>query len=179
MTDENAMSALSGGDLDKAAILFERHHQSLYNFFLKLTYDRESSKDLTQQLFFRIIKYRDSYKEGMPFRAWLYQIARNLHKTHSQKRGKGFSDFGNLENVAEETSGFFQQMEEKERERNLHRALAQLDASDREILVMSRFEKMSYEEIAQVMDSSPGAIKVKAHRAIKKLRGLYFMIAER
>lgn len=55
MTDEAAMQFVAGGNLDKAAILYERYKRPLYNFYLRLGVEQDSSQDLTQQGFYRII----------------------------------------------------------------------------------------------------------------------------
>ena len=72
------MRALADGELDAAAVLFRRYQVPLFNFFLRLGFAREMSEDLTQTVFERVIKYRESYREGMSFRTWVYQIARNV-----------------------------------------------------------------------------------------------------
>ena len=56
----------------------------------------------------------------------------------------------------------------------LDEALAQLDRDQREVLVLSRYQGLKYEEIARIRDSSVGAVKVQVFRAIKQLRTLYF-----
>jgi RNA polymerase sigma-70 factor (ECF subfamily) len=52
--------------------------------------------------------------------------------------------------------------------------LGRLKTEDREILQMSKFQKMKYEEISQILDISVAAVKVKVHRAIKRLKTNYF-----
>ena len=62
MTDEYLMQCVKNGDLDKAAVLYERYKKKLYNFFQYRNFnDAEQSEDCVQQVFYRIIKYRESY----------------------------------------------------------------------------------------------------------------------
>ena len=61
-----------------------------------------------------------------------------------------------------------------EREKLLHQSLAKLGDEQREILILTRFQQMKYEEVALIMDTSVANIKVKVHRAIAKLREHYF-----
>ena len=91
MTDEQAMYAVSQGDLDKAAILYERYKKSLLNFFLYRQNDRENARDLTQQVFLRMLRYRHTYREGASFRTWILEIARNVFFDHL-KQNPTFSD---------------------------------------------------------------------------------------
>ena len=51
----------------------------------------------------------------------------------------------------------------------LHRALSRLDRDDREVLLLSRFQELSFAEIATILECSAGAAKVRAHRALRQL----------
>src|SRR5262249_22962717 len=77
LPDEELMSQVRSGVGEMLGVLFDRYQMPLFNFFYKLTGNRTMSEDLVQEVFFRILKYRQSYRPGTPFRAWMYQIARN------------------------------------------------------------------------------------------------------
>jgi RNA polymerase sigma factor (sigma-70 family) len=79
------MSAVKEGRLEMLAVLFERHHVRLFNFFLRLTRDRERSEDLVQELFVRVLKYRHTFRADGSFTAWMYQIARHVHLSHLRR----------------------------------------------------------------------------------------------
>ena len=178
MTDEQAMEAVKKGDLAQSALLFERYHRPIFNFFLKQNYDKEASEDMTQQVFLRLLKYRSSYQKGKSFRPWVYQIARNVRASYYKGQVAKKDQFADIESVTEELAGNAESLEQADRERQLHRALAQLGEEDRELLNLSRFQQLKYEEISTLTGYSVGAIKVKIHRAIKKLKGIYFMVGQ-
>jgi RNA polymerase sigma factor (sigma-70 family) len=174
-TDEQIMEAVKNGDLQQASALFDRYHKRIFNFLAKMTMDRDVAEDLTQNVFLRMIKYRNSYREGNKFMPWIYQLARNIFSDHyqSNKNNKhtGFLDVEKMTNVmadSEDSSG------QDEREEILHRSLARLDEEQRELLVLTRFQHLKYEEVATMLDTSVANIKVKVHRAIGKLREHYF-----
>jgi len=74
------MLLVKDGHLSELTVLFDRYQVSLYNFFLKLTGDKAASQDLTQNLFYRVIRYRQSFQPSHgSFRSWIYRIARNVH----------------------------------------------------------------------------------------------------
>ena len=75
MQDEEIMSSVKKGSVNMLAILFERYHVKLYNYFLRLTGDKGISEDLTQEVFLRILKYRDTFRHESKFTTWMYQIA--------------------------------------------------------------------------------------------------------
>src|SRR5580692_11859542 len=71
------------GQLSELTELFERYSTPLYNFFLRLTLDKALSEDLTQNLFYRVLRYRQSFDPTSgSFRSWMYRMARNVHADH-------------------------------------------------------------------------------------------------
>ena len=172
MTEEMLMMAVKNGDLDKATALFEAYHKRIYNFLAKVSLDRELAHDLTQNVFLRMLKYRNSYKEGQAFQSWIFKIARNVFADHYGKKKVQYASYQDVEALA----GTAQDDGDTaiEQEQALYAAMAKLDKDDREILVMGRFLKMKYEEIAKTTGYSVANVKVRTHRAIKKLRKYYF-----
>ena len=176
MTDEAIMEAVKNGDLQQASLLFERYNKRIFNFLAKMTMDRVVAEDLTQNVFLRMIKYRNSYREGNRFQAWIYQVARNVFSDHYQANKNKRADFVDVEKMEDriyeaEDCGF-----QEEQENILHKSMALLSDEQRELLVLTRFQHMKYEEVAVLMDTTVANIKVKVHRAIGKLREHYFQL---
>jgi len=73
------MLDVRAGDVGKLEQLFDRHHRALFHFFLHLTSSRSTAEDLVQEVFYRILKYRRTYQPETSFRAWLFQVGRNVH----------------------------------------------------------------------------------------------------
>ena len=163
------MRQLKEGDLDRAADLFVMYNKRLYNFFLKSTYDRDLSHDLTQTVFYRMIRYRQSFGGNHNFRSWIYQVARNVMSDHFRKEQK-VSMFVDIEDIGDKAES---NNIPGESYRQLYQAMALLEDEQRELLVMSKFQKMKYEEIAVIMDTTVGNVKVKVYRAMKQLKKHY------
>ena len=174
MTDELIMEAVKRGELQQATLLFERYNKRIFNFLARMTMDRALAEDLTQNVFLRIIKYRTSYREGNKFQSWIYQVARNVFSDHYQAHKNKFSDFVDVEKVSDYMADHQESEEQDEKEKILHRSMAKLTDEQRELLVLTRFQQLKYEEVAQIMDTTVANIKVKVHRAILKLREYYF-----
>lgn len=174
MTDELLMEAVKHGELQKASLLFDRYQLRIFNFLARMTMDRDLAEDLTQNVFLRILKYKNSYREGSKFQSWIYQVARNVFSDHYQVHKNRYSQFVDVEKVSERMADLNEQEELDEKEKLLHRSLAKLDKEQRELLILTRFQHMKYEEVAQIMETSVANIKVKVHRAILKLREHYF-----
>lgn len=173
VTDEKIMYKVKDGQLSELSELFDRYNVPLYNFFLKLTMDTVISEDLTQNLFYRVIRYRETFNTGTgTFKSWVYQMARNLHADHcrqKQRMALVVQNAASYEDVADKQEGFKENDFEK-----LKLALSGLGAIDRELIVLSRFEGLKYAEIAKMKSMSLASIKVQVHRALKQLRSLYF-----
>jgi len=171
MTDEALMLDVSENNIESASVLYDRYGKRLYNYFVKISFDRESSNDMLQTTFLRMIIYRHSYKNDKPFQAWIFQIARNVFADELKKNKLKTSDHIDVYNIDKGSSDDAFELEQKEK--ILHQAMSKLNKESREILVLSRFQDMKYEQIAQVLDLTVSAVKVKVHRAIKKLREYY------
>lgn len=167
------MLNVAGGDLPQLGILFEKYHVPLYNYFFRLNYDKDLAEDLTQNVFERIIKYKATYTESFPFRAWMYRIARNVNTDHF--RYKKIKKDENIEvaDIQLTTENVLDCIEKREKRERLEQALMILKKEDREILILSRFEEMKYAEISELLGISEASVKVKVHRSIKKLRDHY------
>jgi RNA polymerase sigma factor (sigma-70 family) len=174
MTDEMIMEAVKNGDLQQAAILFERYHVRIYNFLARMTFNVQVAEDLTQNVFLRMIKYRNSYRDGHAFHSWIYQIARNVFSDHYQMHKNKHAGFVDVEKMSDQLAESDESFNQDEREKVLHQSLAMLNDEQRELLVLTRFQHMKYEEVAAIMDTTVANIKVKVHRAIQKLREHYF-----
>ncbi|MBL7850434.1 MAG: RNA polymerase sigma factor [Cyclobacteriaceae bacterium] len=174
MTDEQLMEAVKNGDLQQASLLFDRYHKRLFNFLARMTFDRDAAEDLTQNVFLRMIRYRSSYRENQKFQSWIFQVARNVFSDHYQATRHEQSASMDIEkltdHLADENAGRL----EEEQERKLIRSMAMLNDEQRELLVLTRFTHLKYEEVAALLNTSVANIKVKVHRAIGKLRENYF-----
>ncbi len=170
--DESIMLNVKNGDLSAMSLLFERYNVKIFNFFLKMGLSRDISQDLTQNLFYRMLKYRSSYKEGNSVRTWIYQIARNLHADHFNRLKKDRELFLQTETVSADIIDEPGSFPEEDYER-LDAAMAGLNDSQREIIVLSRFQGLKYSEISTIVNQSVPAIKVAVYRAIRQLRHIY------
>lgn len=173
-TDEELMISARNGQLDAIGVLFERYHVRLFNFFLKMTRCRDLSGDLTQTVFYRIMKYRKTYNGPNTFRTWMFRIARNALTDHYRARKRI------IENDNDELKKeLYQMSDETEKEKMdkyaaLSAAMEKLPGKQKEILLLSRFEGLKYHEISAITGDSVPNLKVTAHRAIKTLKKLYF-----
>jgi RNA polymerase sigma factor (sigma-70 family) len=199
LSDEKIMLQVKEGQLSELTELFERYHVLLYNFFLRLTLDRALSEDLTQNLFYRVLRYRQSFDLASgSFRSWVYRMARNIYADHLRQEQRvpggmrGSEPFpggatgseegvsGGVDESMDRVSGMDRAAGEdtaaysEDQFERLDAALARLKPDQREILVLSRYQGLKYDEISKIKDLSIPAIKVQVYRALRQLRAFYF-----
>lgn len=172
------MAAVGAGEVQKLAVLFERHHRGLFRYFVSMNRNRELSEDLVQDVFFRMLRYRASYDAKQSFTAWMFQIARNAGVDSAQKRrGEVIGIDEYTDHKADDAPGPEESAVQGQDLRLLRRALELLPADKREILVLSRFEGMKYDELAKVLGCEVGTVKVRVYRAMRALEQAYLTIS--
>ncbi len=173
------MIAVRAGEIDRLGDLFERHHGPLYGFFVRLTGDRTASEDLVQMVFYRILKYRHTYRDEGKFSAWIYHLARKVAADHFHRAGAvpAATDPADLQEVPDQAPHAAERAVAADDTSRLHTALATLDPEQRELLVLARFQHLRHEEIARLFNISVGNVKVRVHRALKELREIYLKLS--
>lgn len=173
MTDEYLMSEVKNGNLKEMAVIFEKYHVALYNFFLHMGLQRDISQDLTQNVFYRMIRYRNSYRDGKIVRTWMYQIARNLFMDYASEQKLNDSVLVLTENYTTDVRDDEEDFNEDDY-KMLDKALMLLPREQRELILLTRYQGLKYSEVSSILNMSVPAIKVNMFRAIKKLRTIYF-----
>jgi RNA polymerase sigma-70 factor (ECF subfamily) len=177
-TDSELMSLIQAGDAAQLAHLFERHHVALFRYLYQLTRNRALSEDLTQDVFLRVLKYAGTYNSAYGFRAWLYGMARNAsydarRKVRGEVADLPLNEFRSSDMAAEE------RMTKQQNTELLQAALNRLPDDKRELLELSRFQEMRYDEIAAILQCEVGTVKVRVFRALKELRERFFEMSGR
>jgi RNA polymerase sigma factor (sigma-70 family) len=172
--DDILMVNVKKGDLDSLSPLFDRYHVKMYNFFYRMSYDKELSMDLTQDLFHRIIVYRHTYQEGANFKTWIYKLAKNLNIDHYRKYHKWSMVYDTTEYLENDTKLVTEEIVYDEQKQQLFKAIEKLSKEQQELIELSRFQDLKYSEISEITGDSVANIKVKIHRALKKLKEIYY-----
>jgi RNA polymerase sigma-70 factor (ECF subfamily) len=174
LTDKELMLAVSAGDVEQFGVLFHRYHQKLFDFFYRLSGDSTSSHDLVQEVFLRMLKYRHTFGQDSEFKAWMYQIARTarIDRFRGERKLTAYS-----ENIRERPPGPDRLLESEEQAEWLQRALLRLPEDKREILILARYQEMKYDQIAALLNTGVGTVKVRVHRAIGELREIFLQMS--
>lgn len=172
------MQAVRDGRVEQLAVLFERHHIPLFNFFLRLTGNRAASEDLVQDVFIRILKYRSTYRGEDKFAIWMYRIARNAHIDHLRKKKDALSLDDAIVEPIHPGESPAERAEKGAEAALVARALDELSPRKKEILMLSRYQNLKYREIADLLDCPVGTVKGLVHRAVAELGEIYARLTQ-
>ena len=174
------MLAFQKGDKASFETLMKRYYPRVLNFIYRFTGSRETSEELTQDVFIRIHKSALLYRPQARFQTWLFQIAKNASLNELRKNKKNVvsldKNFDTEENslkrqIADAHSPSpDQDVLDQETQDLIETAMRSLPENQRMAVILRRYEDFSYEEIAHTMQCSVQAVKSLLSRAREKLK---------
>jgi RNA polymerase sigma factor (sigma-70 family) len=179
VSDEQLIEWVANGDASCLGTLFERHNRAVFQYCLQLTRQRTQAEDLVQEVFLRILRKASAYRRDGSFKAWMFNIARNItfdHLRKAKRQGMHSSDEEtNAEHLvdhrtAEQAAAGTQGMDV------LVRALKNLPTAVQEVIWLGRFEFESYDELGRALGCKAGTARVRMHRAMQQLNAEFATI---
>lgn len=179
-TDEELMERLGRGEDIALAHLVRRYQNDVFRFCLHYVKNVEQAKESAQETFLRIFTARKRFDTQRRFKPWMLCIARNLCLNElKRKKTVGMDQLEQYASSAREDSGVL--LEEAadspaetlmagERRQLLMNALDALPDDAREIVKLRFFERLSARDIAEIVDSTEGAVRTRLHRVLRQLR---------
>ena len=177
VTDEQLIDWVAKGDASCLGTLFERHHKAVYRYCLQITHNAAQAEDLTQDVFLRLLKRSASFAGRGSFKAWMFNIARNVALDYLRKAKR--RDETELDEAMDgmiENRSAEQGASGKQGMAALTRALAKLPAELREVIWLGRFEFDSYEELGAALGCKAATARVRMHRAMQRLNAEFTAI---
>ncbi len=183
-TDEQLMLACQKGREEALDMLYQRHYRPVLMFIIRMVQDRHLAEDLVQETFLRVYNNRKAWKPRSKFTSWLYRIARNLcidekrrywnRLVHADSQMRESSEYNHqttfMDQVEDDTGDARDVYAIKLDENTIKEAINQLSNEQREVIILNKFQGLSYIEIAEILDTTPESIKQRAYRAHLKLR---------
>lgn len=172
LSDQELMRLVQAGDTSPASEIFDRYSSRIYNFAYRFLRNSEAAEDATQEVFVKMLKHANQFHGDAKLSTWLFSITANWCRDYLRK-----SD--NKAKEAEEVLYSIPAPSELAPDRNLERrqdeqmiqkALAALTPEQREAILLSRYQGLSYAEIAQISGCSEGAVKTRVFRAMETLK---------
>jgi RNA polymerase sigma-70 factor (ECF subfamily) len=156
------------GDPEAFGSLYDRYASGLLRFLRVLVRDRASAEDVLQQSFLKIHSARAAFDENRSFRPWAFAIARRAALNWREREARRAhpeipDDHPDPSPSPEDLAGAREQIAA------VQSALSRLSPQDAEVLILFKYESLSYPEIGEVLGCSSDAAKMRVHRALRRL----------
>lgn len=171
MTDATLVRQVLEGDTAAFTMLVDRHAAACTRFAMRMLGNREDAEDATQESFLRAYRFLGRYEERQAFRTWLFQILVNRCRTLAVRRQRQHRMFL-LDDGAIANASVPPAAESSELRSELQRAIAALDADQREAFLLKHVEQLSYEEMAAITGVGISALKMRVKRACDRMQWL-------
>jgi RNA polymerase sigma-70 factor (ECF subfamily) len=156
------------GEPEAFVELVERTYRQVYTLAVRLVGDRHEAEDVAQEAYLRVHRSLRTFRGDSSFRTWLYRIVANTAMTHLRKRGR-FGDVANEPETVLRLADAGSSEDEVDLD-HVRVGLTALPDAQRVILLMKDAYGFSCREIADEMGVSEGAVKVRLHRARRRLK---------
>ena len=172
LSDQELMKLVQAGDASPAGEIFDRYSARIYNFTFRFLRNSEAAEDATQEVFLKMLKYARQFHGEAKLSTWLFSIAANLCRDYLRKADNKAKEpeetLISLPAAADSSPELT--LEKRENEVRVQRALGLLTPEQREAILLSRYQGLSYAEIAQIAGCSEGAVKTRVFRAMETLK---------
>ena len=151
-------------------LLVREYQKRVYWHVRKMVIDHDDADDITQEVFIKIHKHIDSFREDAQLYTWVYRIATNECLTFlKRKKRRFFLPIGDVEGELTAKLDSSSTLSGDEIQLKLQKVLLKLPDKQRLVFNMKYFDAMSYEQISEITDTTVGALKASYHHAVKKI----------
>ncbi len=175
--DDQLMTLYAEGDFSAFRRLFEHLAPWLRAFFRRSFSDGATAEDLTQATFLRLHGARTSYQIGRPLKPWLFSIALGVRRDEVRRRQRqprhvddAVLDVTDTDAQSEVLTASAVLAPVNDHCEAVREAIRRLPDSQRVVIHMHQYEGLTFEQIAERLKTTPGAVRVRASRAYERLR---------
>jgi RNA polymerase sigma-70 factor (ECF subfamily) len=164
-SDADVTAAILAGDQEQYACLVERYQRALFRHAMTMVLDHDAAADMVQDAFIRAYDHLAECRDRARFRNWLFQTLRRRcldYLKEPRRRHVRLEDAAVVSDESEGMGGFAARVEARG---DIKRALAQLSAEQREAFVLHYVDGMPYDAMAELLDTSVSALKMRTLRA--------------
>ena len=150
--------------------LIRRYQERLYWHIRKIVISHDDADDVLQNTFIKIWHGLEKFREDSQLFTWLYRIATNESITFLNKKKKSFSlPIEDVQTYLENNLESDVYYSGDEIQKKLQKAIITLPEKQRIVFNMKYFDEMKYEDMAEILETSTGALKASFHHAVKKI----------
>ena len=168
LTDEEVIDKILGGYADAFSILVDRYKDHNFTLAYNVIKDEKEAEDIAQEAFIKAYKNLKKFNRESKFSTWLYRITFNTALTANKKKKK-YSSSSFDDSPIELIDSTKNELEQAEKSRFILQALEQLNEQDNVALTLFYLKEQSLDEICQITGMTLSNLKVRLHRARKRM----------
>src|SRR5882672_12374821 len=150
--------------------IVKKYQEKLYWHIRRMVVDHDDANDVLQNVFIRVWKGLENFREDSQLYTWLYRIATNESLTYlEQQKKKSAISLSDVESGLANKVIADKNFDANRLEWKLQLAIQQLPEKQRLVFNLRYYEEMPYEEMSRVLETSEGALKASYHHAVKKI----------
>ena len=150
--------------------IIKKYQEKLYWHIRRMVVQHEDANDVLQNMFIKVWKALDNFREDSQLYTWLYRIATNESLTFlEQQKKKSTISLSDVENGLSNKLKADKNYDSNKIEWKLQLAMQQLPEKQRVVFNLRYYDEMPYQEMSKVLDTSEGALKASYHHAVKKI----------
>lgn len=189
MTETEIIQSVLEGNRNDFVYLVEKYQSMVFRTCIGFVHNKDDADDLTQEVFINAYQSLQSFKGNSEFSTWLYRIAINKSLNYLRNTSKLslFQRFDKLLGAGKtigtdisipDTANPEQTLINEEHRYIVRKALDSLPENQRTAIVLSKYEELSQKKIAQIMNTTEGAVEALIQRAKENLRGKLFYFSK-
>ena len=170
-SDDELVQRVQKGETRLYAQLVARYQDAVYGMARRFVRSRSDAEDLAQEAFLRAYRGLEGFKREARFSTWLYRITWNLCADWLRRhRGRAAVSMDDARELADGAVNLEADAVDAEDRRAVRAALERLDERYRSVVTLLYYQKLSYEEIAEVLQCPLKTVETRLYRARKRLK---------
>ena len=169
-TDQELINSLQKGDEQAMDVLFHRHYSFICRTVYRVLKDNNLAEDIAQEVFFGLWKKRENLTISTSVQAYLKRAAINKSLNFIRDQKVKFDDEEKMPVLTNQQATSQQQLEADDLQKLINESIDNLPEKCRLVFILSRFEEMTYQEIADKLDISIKTVENQISKALKYLR---------
>jgi RNA polymerase sigma-70 factor (ECF subfamily) len=157
------LDLLRSGDRKALGQLYDRYHQHLLRYCVRLLRDEQRAEDAVQNVFLKLQTGQQNIRNGQSMQSWLFTVAHNEALSDINKKKSVTAD----DSIVWEGDSPEDELLAKERKELIEIVLQRLHAPYREVIILREYERLSYEEIAGITGTTISSVKSRLFKARK------------
>ena len=150
--------------------IIKKYQEKLYWHIRRMVIEHEDANDVLQNMFIKVWKGLDNFREDSQLYTWLYRIATNECLTFlEQKKKRSSVSLSDVESGLSNRLQADKDFDANKLEWKLQVAIQQLPEKQRVVFNLRYYDEMPYEKMSRVLETSEGALKASYHHAVKKI----------